>query len=339
MGNIALEGMTAEEARNAVAGHTPRSLRLTTPTKSYTLQGTELGITADYSQTAKNAIQQGRNHTFAMFGLSETRSSKPFLPVHRYDAEAITKVVDTVAQELSTAPQNASIAVSEGTITVTPETEGNAVDTVALANILRAAHPTIFTEEMSAQVPTVPVPAKVTKADLEPVRQVLEAKLSLNIRLIVRNEDHFPSRATKMEWLTLSQPAADQPPTVRVNATAIRTYVRTLARSINRASVPHTVTLSEGRIVAESAGQNGVAVDQTKTYNAILNSFTNNEPLIYAVPLRTIRFTTVYSELSSVSYLPAPAAKKTSAPDPSIVYIIEQELPRLPRRYCPSITA
>ncbi len=176
---ISVGGLTLFEAKSKLANsfktQTPPTVKVQVAEKSLEVAANELGWQPNAQATAQSAFDVGRNGNL-LENLGNRFSSINVPLIAQVDAGQFQSRVKTLSQPFEVAARNAAIVVADGKYVVRSDTTGQSLNfTGAIKNFVD--NPNLTQLELQ----TVPVPATLQKADLEPVAE----KANLLVRSLV----------------------------------------------------------------------------------------------------------------------------------------------------------
>ena len=191
--DVDLSGMTMDSAERTLL---QRFTYLNDPILTVRAAGREwalapaiLGVRVDASATARAALRRGRGSLSAQF--DAMASGADVAPVVVIDSNLLSAYLDALAGELNVEPRDASVALEELNVVVTPAQHGREVDRAAtlaaLSDALRLLQPT------SVEIVLVDRPAKIT--DVAAAAQQLQTLIGQPFTLYLENP-----RPTDLAW-------------------------------------------------------------------------------------------------------------------------------------------
>ncbi|WP_425956536.1 polysaccharide deacetylase family protein [Xylanimonas sp. McL0601] len=146
-----------------------------------------LGLVDRSDELHAALLDAGRDGSFWQDVVTQTRAvwgrEHVAPPPDRLDPAALGDAVDALADKVAVAPTDASVALTGGQVEVTPDVRGVRLDTSGARDaILDAVH----ADRRSADLPTDPVPASVTSADLTAAATAVSAAVERPLVLAAR---------------------------------------------------------------------------------------------------------------------------------------------------------
>lgn len=162
------------------------------------------------------------------------------------------------AQQLSTEPVNARIAIEDNRLVADEDRPGRQVDPALLCRVIQE------TDLELAVTTSIEAPAKLvepatTASDLSAVKTLAEAALASQSQFMYQDQIYQPDRRMVASWLQIAG-SADRPQ-LSLDRTAVRSYLQNINKSIGRAAGKTMVTVVDGVEVNRSEGQVGRQID------------------------------------------------------------------------------
>jgi len=178
--NIAVGGMTKEDAKNAVNTVLKKEienmeLKLSFKEKSFVVRSEELKAAYDVDKAVQTAFAYGKsgniiNKSINIWNLKKQGYTVP-LTFSADTGNVINGLISRVTSELNTSPVNAKIAYAgDGKFIITPEIDGVTVDTEKLKTLIsNSVDPVGGFKEI--EIPVSIEPAKLTAATLSGIKE------------------------------------------------------------------------------------------------------------------------------------------------------------------------
>lgn len=179
--NVKIEGIdltsqTKEQALKTLGSVTDKydqiSVTVKVGDKSYKKQLKEIGVQYDLDQQINDAFKYGKNDKLIeQYNLIKNKEGKEYTVDYAIDEAALQTWVETIEKNIKTHPQNASIHITNGNATVTPDKKGTEIDQKQLQQSLVEALNQHKKQDIEVTAVLKEVEAPITKKDLENVRE------------------------------------------------------------------------------------------------------------------------------------------------------------------------
>jgi lipoprotein-anchoring transpeptidase ErfK/SrfK len=181
---VRLGGQRVEEATQELERNWERrEIRLEAPgEQSFTMRPASLGIVLDARETALAAYRLGRNIPDIEVAIAHAFGGHELEPTWYFDPAAAREGLQTIADQVNVAPQNATVEFSQGQARPVAGTAGRELDIEATASWLQQHAATVVLE---GELPLVisEVEPVVTVSDVEGIAQQINQRLNQPIAI------------------------------------------------------------------------------------------------------------------------------------------------------------
>ncbi len=172
-----------------------------------------------------------------------------------YTPKIVNEFAEQAARLLTTEPRNAQLALRDGKLVATADTDGFTVDAGVVKNALIAApvrldHTTyVFVEPKKTK-------AHTTTHDLSAVQSAAETALARQVVIRVGDQSFSPSREAIAQWLSIDR-SDDGTLALSVNRSHVSEYLDSITASVAIKPGTTNVTIVNGNETARSEGTVG----------------------------------------------------------------------------------
>ncbi len=301
--NVAVGGLTptrAEQKLRAIAA--ANHVQLNLDGRHYTLAPAEVGVRYDLNTTIDQAMMAGRNQSWLPMQIWGLLSQSPIPFAYHIDTKVEQAKVATLIAGTGPAPQNATIAVTDGVPQLQPSKPGYRVssDAVEAAISQQISLPGVKVVNLQPEVMSAPLTAAAAKAALGPTRQLLATPIAITYQ----GKQFQPNPGQIGSWIAFSQTATAKGPRLSpiVNLAAVKQYVQSLAAAVDVAPVSRQVMVINGQSTQTQAGQNGVQLDVDGLAATIATALGDRQPLQTVAPTTSVPFQTQYNHSIAQPY-------------------------------------
>jgi vancomycin resistance protein YoaR len=188
-----------------------------------------------------------------------------------YDHDKLTAAVEALATKIDQTPTNAYVSGSpDGTFSVSPSSEGRAVDKAALVAALDKQLGALGTPaSISMAVPVKTLPPAVATPSAEAARAEAD-RMAANL-VVARGSETWTIAGTSLAPLISFSTAADGSITPVFNASGLDPLLTTLAKQVNQKVRNADLKLQGGHVVPTGASREGRTLDAPSMKNAIVS--------------------------------------------------------------------
>jgi len=282
VGDVPVGGLTQDAAREKLVARADQmnsnAIAFTYNGKTWAPTLSELGAEVQVEDALHQAQQYGRtgdaiNRLSMTSDLLQEDQSIPLKTV--LDTNKLNSWFDKVDKDINNFAVNATLVVSDGNVTVTPEAAGTIVDRPAATRLVMQALTEL--QPVNADLPIAVDQPAVTAADLEPARSTIAASLAAQIRVDFNGQSwRVPSDALS-QFLVVEQKVVDGKVQVdlSMNEDELAKYLReNFANQVNRKPVDAQVGWnSERGLIATSQSANGATLKPQEFAESVAASF------------------------------------------------------------------
>lgn len=279
--NMDVSGKKLEEVESLIqkAYQQPvlsKKIEITANGKTYSLDYSKLEAKYNISEIAKEAFSYGKSkNVIERYKLIKSPEKKEYKLAFSYNTKPIEEVIDQIDKDTSKGSVNASIAITNGNIKITPEVNGTKLDKDKLKQeLVKQVNGELSTEAIKIEAPLEIVKPEITAEKLSAINSQVSS-FSTNFSTSIANRINNIDLATKAINGTILMPGE----TFSFNETVGE---RTKARGFKEAGV-----IVGDQI--ESGIGGGICQVSSTLYNAILKtSIKSEERRNHSLPLSYI---------------------------------------------------
>jgi vancomycin resistance protein YoaR len=278
IGSTDLGGLTREQAAaeiaNAFGSLGTGQVTLTGPDgQTTTIAYADVGRGPDTAALLDAALAAGRQDELLanLIGAPGAAIHGVLLdPAVAYDRAKLAAAVETLATTIDRTPVDASVLTgSGGTFSISPATDGRAVDKAALLTALDQELAALGTPaSITMPVPVVPVAPAVATASAEAAKAAADRMVADVV--VARGKDHWRIDGTSLAPLISFETAADGTMAPVFDHTGLKPILDMLEEKINRTAKDARLRLVGGHIVAAGTSHEGRTIKRTGMKAAIL---------------------------------------------------------------------
>jgi vancomycin resistance protein YoaR len=176
-----------------------------------------------------------------------------------YTSDQFVKFVDARSKELTFAPQNARLAIDEGTIVATEAVAGSEVKGEDLLHTISLT-PMLLGKTTLVEVPSKRQPPTRTSKDLSKVRAEAEAALAHTVTITAGDQQFVPTKSEIASWVLLSS-GAEGEVTLSVDREKIKAYLVGINTKVGVPAGQTNISIVDGREVGRTAGAAGRSIN------------------------------------------------------------------------------
>lgn len=257
--NVAGDTAVAIE-RDIQSGYGDARLQVTVEGRNLNTTLSAAGLIPDSDRSIRQVIDYPLWQRFTPFTILKGLGAN--YPVYaQLDDERFTEFTKTVTSLCAIQASDASVAVIDGVLRLTPAQVGATCSLASLRD--QFAHlPLSMRLNYKVVQPTTVQPAVSTDA----AKQLLvraQALIDRRLTLTVLNEAHTPDAATIAGWVVFTTDAATKRPTVGLSDDVIAAYLQTLQGSVYIAPGVTMISVLDGQEVGRTIGSvgRGIAIE------------------------------------------------------------------------------
>ncbi|WP_050614435.1 VanW family protein [Bacillus testis] len=173
-----LTNKTKEEATKLLAAVTAKhdliKVNVKVGNQTFTTSLKNIGVQYDTKQKMDQAYSFGKNEgLLARYKLAKEKKGKEYHLTYTINENLLNKWVGNIEQKMKKAPQNASISIRNGFVSIKDDTKGYQINQDQLRQDLSAALQKNNKEDITVAAQLQQVPAKITKETLTTVHNVI----------------------------------------------------------------------------------------------------------------------------------------------------------------------
>lgn len=235
LGGIAADGLSAAEASAALAQHNNRTLAIFEfHSKRWFAPRPEVGIQVNADEAAQQALRIGREGTL-LDRFNSWQSRQPVVVSYSFDPDPLHRYLEQHRDEVSIAPVDAGIAITQGAANAIPARVGQELDAAttmqsAFASALKEEPIVVFTKPVTATLVDV-------SATVDQINGWLQQPLSLFMWWEGAMITRTVSPEERTDWVTFKREGINY--SASIQASAIRNWAPTLNTELGEtADVP-----------------------------------------------------------------------------------------------------
>jgi lipoprotein-anchoring transpeptidase ErfK/SrfK len=292
-----LGGKSLADARRALQKQTAEyRLELNIQDKKYILKPADIGVNYNIEETLSSAYGQGRRSWFLPFHIEPLAYS---YDLNRHQA---IELASQIASENGIAPIDASVVITNGSVSTQAEKSGLTVDKTGLVKIMErdVAMPNL------APIPVEPrvVRADIRVADLTPTVNEATTLMTTDIILSYKERVISPSQTEIGKWLTFEKINQDTSPSLsaKLDSAKLKSYIQELSEKLDVAPIVKKITVENGVTKVNQEGVEGTAIDRDPLEKALANAIMTKRDLRYEITSHSVPFKTQSTSVISLDY-------------------------------------
>ena len=278
VGNISLGGLTYNGALQKVTqreAETIKTLSLTYNTKTYELKAEDILLEYNWEATVTRAFEVGRTGNIFVDTKDKIAGLAKHLKVpafYDYEDALLSNFFSIVRGDINVPAADAAFAVKGMELQIIPESMGQKTDSQSLYNTVILSINNL--EFGSKQLEVEQDQPDVTTEDLAAVTKEAQKIIFAPIKI---------SHAGRTWDITPEQKATfikydEQSKQLGFNNVTFKTYLETIASSVDRLPKGQVTQESEGRVTGFELTEDGIKVNMDKTSEEFRRAFFNFEP-------------------------------------------------------------
>ncbi len=297
LGDEYLGGKNYNEVKKIIdASITQRSAKiiLTDGTRSWSLDKGDIGLDINTSQSAKQALNWGRNKSVVRSfteQLSLIAQVANLKVSYTIDQEKLNTKINEIAGEIDTMEQDATLLVQDGVITEQDAKEGERLSKETLDVLINKKLSTLSSETIQLPVETI-IP-KVYREGLADAKTKLEYLIKNDIELINKETKYQVSKEQIFQWLDLfaSSVRTDNRGYVlgvSLNQEKVKAYLATLAEAIDQEPINAKLVFKDNKVSVFNTAQAGRKLDTKKALTMIEDALLNAKVQTIELPVAEV---------------------------------------------------
>lgn len=176
-----------------------------------------------------------------------------------YASKPFNAFAEARSKDFTFSPQNARLAIKEGSIIATDAVDGSEVNKDELLSIISRT-PILLGQTITIHVPTKRLQADRSSKDLANVRGEAEAALTHEVIIKADDKQFSPDKTELASWVVLS--TNDKGETIlSIDKEKIKAYLREMNNQVGRAPGQTNITIVDGRETGRTTGPLGRAIN------------------------------------------------------------------------------
>ena len=266
------------------------SLTVVSGDKTWTPSLKDVGMSVDVESTVDAAMTAGRDEG-PLRRLAWWRKTDVPIQVS-IDDSTVVAYEQSIVQETSTQPVNATIAYKDGAYVVTPSALGESTGIQSSLDKLKSGLDNFG--PITLTVAKQSVEPKVTESDLKDTVGAANTLLSVPVTLSYQGKTYQPSKDQISGWIVTNSDPEKLPYSVGLDNAKVAGYVESIAKTLAIASVDKLVTKNQDQGGQEQVlreGKNGRQVkDKQSVTNALIGALNNRQPFVRELETEEIAF-------------------------------------------------
>ena len=271
-------------------------LHLTVGGEKYDSTASALGVSYDIEATVASSYASGRSDWLPPLHHDILEMS------YHLDRAQLNSFATRVAIKIGTAPVDAGLTVSAGTITSFPEKSGWSIDRLGLQRLIEADVRSSGGAVLSLQPREQLADIQVQK--LAPA--ISETKQLMAVPIVLTYQDRLftPTPAQIGQWIAfIKQPSGTEYKLVpQIDVAKLKSYVQGVANQVEVAAVNKKVTVENGISRTDAEGKVGLAIEQEPVIAAVTAAVNTQQPLSLAILSHPVAFKIMSTNLVSLDY-------------------------------------
>ncbi len=267
----------------------------------------DLGLRYDVARTVQDAYAVGRDESAFMRGFNriiDKQTVTTLSMAHELDEAKLRAFIQGLRDTIDRSPQDASVHITSGDITVTPSQEGRQLDIADTATQLLTRIDVLSTAPIDLKVASLP--PKVADADVAGALAEARAWMSHDVTMVLPDDGITLTRAQIAGMIHLTQPTG-APLTATLDPEALRPLLAPLAPAIARTMRDAEFDVKDGALVVTKPSQEGRTLDVNAALPAVTAAIKVGDTRV------TIPITVAKPELGGLdSPAVAPVAQKVA---------------------------
>lgn len=216
-----------------------------------------IGAEPETEQMAKVLTDYPLWQRFVPFSLFVKRPHLETMVV-AIDEAQLASAAESLANELSDEPENARLAIVDGTLAITPAKIGQSVKVSGIADTLKKN--TYLFGVTTVTVPGDETPPAITDEDIAPVRTQAEEIVKRTFRIVAANGQEFTAdQGTITSWLVVVD-GTDGKPVLQADREHIKAYITSINEKVGTKPGTAQATMVDGVETARTEAPSGLAI-------------------------------------------------------------------------------
>ena len=293
IGSTDLGGLTREQAAGAIANAYgwlgAGQIALTGPDgETTTIRYGDVGRGPDTAATARRRTAAGRQADPIANLVGSPRAAMDGVtldPAVTYDRDKLAAAVEALATTIDQTPVDAAVTPGEGgTFSVSPASDGRAVDQAAVLAVLDQQLAALDTpDSITMTVPVAPLAPAVATASADAAKAAADRMVADVV--LARGEDTWTIAGTSLAPLISFSTAADGSITPVFDESGLDPILEALAPKVKQTVRDAGLELAGGRVVATGSSREGRTLQVAETKAAIIGELGVREAGAAASPV------------------------------------------------------
>lgn len=238
--------------------------------KQITAALSDTGLSFDIKDGINKAYAIGRGQHFipSVYASAQTNfiPNKISVPV-LIDNTKLNLFISEKIPELSVAPQDASLSISNSEVVISPESNGQNVNTSNLAADLTNLI-TSGADKYEIKLQAISTMAGITTSDLNSIKSQAEDIINSKITLIYTDKTYTPSTSDISAWIAIN--SENGRIVLSMDNTAIKSYLARVAKNFEIIKKDHKINANDNSVIEE--GVQGLYLDKDQALTSIKNA-------------------------------------------------------------------
>lgn len=247
--------------------------------KSVSAKVSDTGIGFDVANSIEKAYAIGRSdHFFPQLYASAQTTIKPLkvsVPIS-IDSTKLNLFVSEKLPGLNISPADASISIVNGQVTITPEVNGQQINTSNLSADLSKLVSS-GSKNLTIKLQAISRDPAITSATLEGLKAEAEAWINKIIVLTYEDKTYSPTSTDIASWIAISD-TSDGEKTVTLDDNGIKTYLTKIAKNFEIEKKDRKINAVNNEVLQE--GQQGKYLDKTKALSDVKLAFEKSSTVV-----------------------------------------------------------
>jgi beta-lactamase class A len=264
-----------------------------TDAKTFTGSLTDVGVSIDAIQSARNAAQYPLWQRLVPF-------SSVFIVIGRntpmqasFNSTKVNTFAANVHNEGHSEATDASLIVKKGKVTLVPSVPSKDYSAASVAAAIEHTH---FGPRTAVAVTPQTASASLTDAEAENAKEHAQKLIDAKLVLTLQGKQIGVKAKTSGGWLTFSANAAADDLDIGVQASAVRKYLETIQGDVYKAPGTTHIQLIDDREVGRTTGAAGRGIDMDKATAAIESAIKKSGEDTVTLPVGDLSPTEMYDK-------------------------------------------
>lgn len=243
----------------------------------------DTGLSFDINKSITEAYAVGRSHKFfpQLYASAKTSYAKNYISVAvLIDNTKLNLFISNKIPELNIQPQDASIQIVDGSVSIAPDVVGQQVDTSTIASDLSKLVSS-GKKDLVIQLNAIATTSKITSQILEQQKTIATKMIDTKITLKYNDKSYIPRAEEISKWIVFY--TEDNTANTGIDDNAVKAYLTTIAKNFEIIKKDKKINAIDNSVLEE--GQQGIYLDKNKALEEIKNAL--NKHLSIEIQLAT----------------------------------------------------